>query len=114
MSLPTWLQDPALLPVWQQLRGPLERGNRTTRLTGLSREARHALRPVLGRPVTGDVRVALTDLDARLGRPLVEVVEALTGPCATGQPSAQRTPSRWPSSPQWTRGGRLRSAAAEC
>ena len=80
MSLPTWLHDPALLPVWEQLRGPLERGNRTTRLTGLSRETRHALRPVLGRPVTGDVRVALPDLDERLGRPLVEVVEALTGP----------------------------------
>ncbi len=80
MSLPAWLHDAALLPVWQQLRGPLERGNRTTRLTGLSRETRHALRPVLGRPVTGDVRVVLLELDQRLGRPLVEVVESLTGP----------------------------------
>ncbi len=80
MSLPAWLHDAALLPVWQQLRGPLERGNRTTRLTGLSRETRHALRPVLGRPVTGDVRVVLTELDGKLGRPLIEVVETLTGP----------------------------------
>jgi len=80
VSLPAWLHDAALLPVWQQLRGPLERGNRTTRLTGLSRETRHALRPVLGRPVTGDVRVVLGELDERLGRPLVEVVESLTGP----------------------------------
>lgn len=80
MSLPAWLHDPALHPVWQQLRGPLERGNRTTRLTGLPRETRHALRPVLGRPVTGDVRVVLAELDERLGRPLAEVVEALTGP----------------------------------
>jgi len=80
VNLPAWLQDPALLPVWQQLRSPLERGNRTTRLTGLSRETRHALRPVLGRPVTGDVRVVLSELDEPLGRPLVEVVEALTGP----------------------------------
>jgi uncharacterized protein (TIGR02679 family) len=80
VSLPVWLHDPALLPVWQQLRGPLERGNRTTRLTGLSRATRHALRPVLGRPVTGDVRVVLSELDEPLGRPLVEVVETLTGP----------------------------------
>jgi uncharacterized protein (TIGR02679 family) len=80
VNLPAWLHDPALLPVFQQLRGPLERGNRTTRLTGLPRETRHALRPVLGRPVTGDVRVVLSELDERLGRPLVEVVETLTGP----------------------------------
>lgn len=80
MTLPEWLKEPALLPVWRQLRGPLERGNRTTRLTGLSRETRHALRPVLGRPVTGDVRIVLSELEVLLGRPVVEVVEVLTGP----------------------------------
>lgn len=79
-EVPTWLQDEALLPVWRQLRGPLERGNRTTRLTGLARESRHALGPVLGRPVTGDVRVVLFELETRLGQPLVDVVESLTGP----------------------------------
>lgn len=79
MTLPSWLADPALLPVWQHLRGPLERGVRTTRLTGLTRQTRHALGALLRRPVTGDVRLVLADLDALLGRPLVEVVEATTG-----------------------------------
>lgn len=80
MSLPAWLHDEALRPVWQQLRGPLERGNRTTRLRGLSRETRHALRAVLGQPVAGDVQVVLAELDERLGRSVREVVETLTGP----------------------------------
>lgn len=80
MSVPAWLADPALLPVWQRLRGPLERGARTTALGGLSRETRHALTALLRRPVTGDVRLVLADLDALIGHPLVEVVEELTGP----------------------------------
>jgi uncharacterized protein (TIGR02679 family) len=80
MTVPTWLADPALLPVWRALRAPLERGARTTRLTGLPRETRHALGAVLRRPVTGDVRLVLGELDELLGRPAVEVVEALTGP----------------------------------
>lgn len=84
MTLPGWLDDPVLLPVWQSLRSPLEREVRTTRLTGLSRESRHALAAVLGRPVVGDVRLVLADVDAllhgRAGLGLVEVVEQLTGP----------------------------------
>lgn len=77
---PDWLADPALLPVWRSLRGPLERGVRTTRLTGLTRESRHALGAVLRRPVTGDVRLVLPELEQLLGRSLVGVVEELTGP----------------------------------
>ena len=80
MTVPAWLADPALEPVWRSLRAPIERGARTTRLTGLPRETRHALAAVLGRPVTGDVRLVLAELDAPLGRPVAEVVEALTGP----------------------------------
>ena len=80
MSVPAWLADPALLPVWRSLRAPLERGARTTRVKGLPRETRHALGAVLRRPVTGDMRIVLADLDELLGRPLVDVVEALTGP----------------------------------
>lgn len=78
--VPAWLADPALLPVWQRLRGPLERGARTTALRGLDRAARHALSALLGRTVTGDVRVALADLERVAGMPLVAVVEAVTGP----------------------------------
>ena len=80
MMVPPWLADPALLPVWRSLRAPLERGARTTRLHGLPRETRHALAAVLRRPVTGDVRLVLTDLEELLGAPPVQVVEALTGP----------------------------------
>lgn len=75
-----WLRDPALQPVWHHLRGPLERGVRTTRVGGLTRESRHALGALLGRPVTGDVRLTISDLDLLVGRPVIEVVEALTGP----------------------------------
>lgn len=80
MTVPSWLADPALLPVWRSLRAPLERGARTTRLTDLPRETRHALAAVLRRPVTGDVRLVLAELDELLGRPVADVVAALTGP----------------------------------
>ena len=80
MTVPDWLADPALLPVWRHLRGPLERGARTTRLAGLTRESRHALGLLLGRPVTGDVRLVLVELEPLIGRPVREVVVALTGP----------------------------------
>ncbi|MBC7680258.1 MAG: DUF2399 domain-containing protein [Pseudorhodobacter sp.] len=80
MTVPDWLADPALVPVWQHLRGPLERGARTTRLTGLARPTRHALGRLLRRPVTGDVRLVLAELEPLIGRPVLEVVVALTGP----------------------------------
>ncbi len=84
MSLPVWLADPALQPVWRRLRAPLERGSRTARVTGMSPATRHALAAALGRPVTGDVRVVLSELDGvlgeRAGLHLRDVVEVLTGP----------------------------------
>lgn len=84
MTLPAWLSDPALAPVWRRLRPPLERGARTTRLTALDRPTRHALSGVLGRPVTGDLTLVLADFDALLQErariALVTMVEAATGP----------------------------------
>jgi len=79
MTLPGWLTDPDLLPVWQRLRAPLEQGAATTRLTGLERSTRHALGRLLGRPVTSDVRIVLAELELRLGRPVRDIVEQVTG-----------------------------------
>ncbi len=82
-GLPAWLADPALAPVWSALHGPLSRGVRTSRLRGLSREGRHALAGVLGRPVVGDTVLVLRELSAvlqdRAGLSLSEVVVAATG-----------------------------------
>lgn len=84
MTLPDWLADPALLPVWSRLRAPLERGVRKTRLTALDRATRHALSGVLGRPLVGDVPLVLTDvsalLESRASLTLEQVVVAATGP----------------------------------
>ena len=84
MSVPGWVADPALAPVWQRLRASLQRGAATARLTGLDRDTRHALGGLLGRPVTGAVTITLGDLDAvlrhRAGMSLRAVVEHLTGP----------------------------------
>ena len=84
MTLPDWLADPVLLPVWQRLRAPLERGVRTTRLTTLDRATRHALSGVLGRPLVGDVPLVLAEMSAllkdRAGLTLEQVVVAVTGP----------------------------------
>lgn len=84
MTLPGWLDDPALAPVWQSLRRPLEQGARTSRVKGLSRESRYALAGLLGRAVPGDVTVTLEELSAELEQradvSLREVLEALGGP----------------------------------
>lgn len=84
MTLPDWLADPALLPVWRRLRAPLERGVRATRLTAPDRATRHALSGVLGRPLVGDVRLVLADvsalLESRAGLTLEQVVVTATGP----------------------------------
>jgi len=92
VTVPAWLADPDLQPVWTRLRAPLERGARTTRLTGLPRESRHALAALLGRPVTGDVRLRLDELDAVLRErgavDLRTVVHARTGPLR--DPAADR------------------------
>lgn len=84
MTLPDWLADPALLPVWRRLRAPLERGVRKTRLTSLDRATRRFLSGVLGRPLVGDVPLVLADvsalLESRAGLTLEQVVVAATGP----------------------------------
>jgi uncharacterized protein (TIGR02679 family) len=78
------LTDAALAPVWQGLRGPLERGASRARLPGLPRPARHALAGLLGRPVIGvpvlDLGALSADLQVRAGIPLADVVATLTGP----------------------------------
>ncbi len=83
MSLPDWLADPHLEPVWSALHGPVSRDVRTSRLRDLSRGTRHALGGVLGRPVVGDVTVVLAELSelltARAGLSLAEVVVLATG-----------------------------------
>lgn len=84
MTLPDWLADPALLPVWQRVRAPLEREVGTTRLRALDRATRHALSGVLGRPLAGDVALVLAEvsdlLERRAGMTLEQVVVAATGP----------------------------------
>lgn len=99
MTLPGWLSDPALAPVWSALHGPLSRGVRTTRLRGMSREIRHALGGVLGRPVVGEVTVVLSELSSvleeRAGLSLAEVVVAATGVplrSATAEREAREAP----------------------
>ncbi len=83
-----WLHGDRLLRVWTLLGDALERRSLEARgvleLRDLTRDERHALSDVVGRPVTGDVlRLRLADLDGRLrartGHALVEVVGALTG-----------------------------------
>ena len=92
MTLPTWLADPALAPVWAAVSGPLARGARTTRLRGLTRDSRHALAGVLGRPVVGDVVLELEPLSdllgERAGLTLADVVVAATG-AALRSPAAE-------------------------
>lgn len=82
--VPDWLADPALRPVWDQLRAPLERGRSRLRLAPLPRETRHALAGVLGRPVIGTPLLMLgelsEELEGRAGLSLRDLVAALTGP----------------------------------
>lgn len=84
MRLPTEIVDPALRPVWDRARGSLRRGSRTVMLREMTPATRHALGLLLGRAVTGDVRLVLAELDAllaeRAGCSLLEVVESVTGP----------------------------------
>lgn len=84
MSVPDALTDPALQPVWERLRSSLRRRARTVRLQELTPPTRHALGLLLGRPVTGDVRLVIDDLDAvlteRAGCSLRDAVESITGP----------------------------------
>ena len=83
-----WLHGDRLLRVWKLLGDALERRSLEARgvleLRDLTRDERHALSDVVGRPVTGDaLRLRLGELDGRLrartGHALVEIVGALTG-----------------------------------
>jgi uncharacterized protein (TIGR02679 family) len=92
----SWIDDPALLRIWQILRRRLEeRGLRTDGhvvLSGLDRAERHAVAGLLGRPVTGSrCRVDLAALDADLGARsgvggLVAVLERATGDALRDRP----------------------------
>lgn len=86
MSLPPWLADPGLGPLWTASRERLERYGPDWRgqltLTALDAPTRRALSDLLGRPVLGErVRVAVADLDDRLRTAggVRAVVEAATG-----------------------------------
>ncbi len=84
-----WLADPALTRIWQVLRERLEgRGLRAEGrvvLSGLSREERHAVSALVGRPVTRATLVlSLADVDATLAERsgiggLQAVLEHVTG-----------------------------------
>ncbi len=68
MTLPDWLADPALRPLWEAAAARLERHRLEpagrVHLTGLDRTGRHALAAVLGHPVVSDrISVELTELD---------------------------------------------------
>ena len=85
----SWLADPALTRIWQVLRERLEgRGLRAEGrvvLSGLSREERHAVSALVGRPVTRATLVlSLADLDTTLAERsgiggLQAVLELVTG-----------------------------------
>src|SRR5512133_3768000 len=89
-SRPTsWLADPALTRIWQVLRERLEgRGLRAEGrvvLSGLSREERHAVSALVGRPVTtARLALSLADVDTTLAERsgiggLQAVLEHVTG-----------------------------------
>ncbi len=86
MSLPGWLADPALAPVWEVLHSRLERHGPGWRgrvtFTDLTPASQRALSDLLGRPLVGaSCRLDVADLDARLlaAGGLLPVVELATG-----------------------------------
>ncbi|MGH3614992.1 MAG: TIGR02679 family protein [Pseudonocardia sp.] len=93
---PAWLTDPALARVWAVLRERLEaRGLRAEGrivVTGLSREERHAVSALAGRPVTTSrLTLDLADLDASLAQRsgiggLRAVVATITGAALRDRP----------------------------
>jgi uncharacterized protein (TIGR02679 family) len=97
MSLPDWVASPALAPLWERVRARLEstglepRGRVTVSVS--SRDERHAVGALLGRPVTRSrVVVDLGALDSRLAARsgvggLAAVVEAVTGRPLRDRPS---------------------------
>lgn len=96
-ALPRWVSAPALRPVWEAAGRRLEAGGLAPRgrftVTGLDRDARHALSDLLGRPVLQDSRsVDLAELDTVLGPygGVVTVVVAVTGRSLADRPRARR------------------------
>jgi len=85
----SWLADPALARVWQVLRERVERRGLHAEgrvvLSGLSREERHAVAALVGRPVTtATLTLDLADVDASLAERsgiggLRAVLEQVTG-----------------------------------
>lgn len=94
MTLPPWLDDPDLAPVWRRLRASFIRDARTCRLTDLDRATRHALGPVLGQPVTGTITLVLAELDEQLlgraGISLGQVIGHTTGALPDREADAAR------------------------
>jgi len=99
VSLPAWLTDPGLEPLWSAARRQLARRQRSAEgvvsVTGLQPDARRAIGGLLGRPLTGArVRVDLSELDADLRRRahpggLLAVVEELAGQKVPGRRAEQ-------------------------
>jgi hypothetical protein len=88
MPVPDWLHRDRLARVWDALAAALERrglaATGTLTLRDLTRDERHALSDVLGRPVTDDIaRVPLAELDVRMrdrvGSDLTAAVIWVTG-----------------------------------
>jgi uncharacterized protein (TIGR02679 family) len=89
VTLPGWVTDPALAPLWDAVHAQLERRSRrgegTVTVRGLDRSGRHAVAALLGRPVVRDtVQVSLPELDDLLRSRvltggLLGVVEEVTG-----------------------------------
>lgn len=93
-----WWEDPHLSRTWAAITDRLEREGLEPRgrvgVTALSREERHALGDLLGRPVlTSGVRIDLASLDHRLreraGVGVVEAAEHVTGRSLTDRPATR-------------------------
>lgn len=98
-ALPSWLADPALGPVWLQIRERLERQDLEPRghlvLTGLDRAGRHAVGNLLGRVVVTDrARVELPALDELVRHRTALPGLAAAAAAATGRPLVDRRAQR--------------------
>ena len=100
-AVAAWLAEPGLARLWGLVQSRLERNGLTAAgsvtIAELTREERHAIGGLLGRPLLKDrVSVDLTDLDADLVRRsgiggLVVVVEAVTATTLVSRPAIRTT-----------------------
>ncbi|MDQ1250296.1 MAG: hypothetical protein QG597_4675 [Actinomycetota bacterium] len=98
-ALPDWIADPALGPVWDRIWDRFEKAGLEpvggVRVAAATREQRHALGDLLGRPLTGGtVRIDLAVLDERLAERsgvggLGEVLGQLYGRAPQSRPAAR-------------------------